>query len=408
METIIPSRQELKKIFLPRLVRKFIATESAAGLVMIACLLLATILTNSSLHGWYDSFIHASITIGYNEAVFSESLQEWVKDVLMVFFFFIVAMELKTEMLEGFLSKAGQVRLPMLAALGGVIMPALIYYAFNHETPAHTVGWAIPSATDIAFALAVLVLVGKNVPPAAKIFLLAIAIFDDLFAILIIALFYSHGLSLEPLIYAGLGLMALMALNFLNVSTITPYILAGVFLWICLHFAGIHTTIAGVAVGMAIPMRNLENPNQSPLKHSMHLLHGWVSFIVLPLFAFTSAGIDFRGMTLEMLFSPIPMGIALGLFFGKQIGIFCTTFLLVRLRLAPLPDGMNWRHVYGISLVAGIGFTMSLFIGLLAFDDHGLQQMIRAGVIGGSTVAALCGFLMLRFCTAARKPDSLT
>jgi Na+:H+ antiporter, NhaA family len=395
---------ELKKILLPRLVRKFIETESAAGVFMICCLVLATILSNSHLHGWYESFINATISVGYNGYSFVEPLKEWVKDVLMVFFFFIVAMELKTEVLEGFLSKPGQVRLPMLAALGGVAVPALIYYGLNHHNPEHIAGWAIPSATDIAFALAILVLAGRNVPPSAKIFLLAIAIFDDLFAILIIAFFYSSGVDYTPLIYAGAGLAILLFLNFVGITDMTPYLIIGIFLWICLHHAGIHTTLAGVAVGLAIPMRDPENPNQSPLKHLMHLFHGWVSFLVLPLFAFTAAGINFEGMTPSMLLDPVPMGIALGLFFGKQIGIFLTTLILVTLRLARLPEGMNWRHVYGVSLVAGIGFTMSLFIGLLAFDDPHTQQMVKAGVIGGSTLASLFGFIVLRFCCNASLP----
>ncbi len=385
---------------LPRLVRKFIATESAAGLVMIGSLVLATVIANSFMHDWYESFIHIPIGLTVGEYGIVTPFKEWVKDVLMVFFFLVVAMELKVEILEGFLSRPGQVRLPLLAALGGVIAPALIYLAYNHTTPEHHAGWAIPSATDIAFALAVVVLAGKNVPPSAKIFLLAIAIFDDLFAIIIIALFYSAGLAYTPLLMAFAGFAALMLLNARNVNAMTPYTIVGIYLWFCLHHAGIHTTIAGVAVGMAIPLRDgNEDDDQrySPLKHCMHLLHGWVSFLVLPLFAFTAAGIDFTGMTMDMLLSPVPLGIALGLFFGKQIGIFCTTWLLVTLRLARLPEGMGWRHVYGVSLVAGIGFTMSLFIGLLAFDSSQVQQMVKAGVIFGSLLASIMGYLMLRY-----------
>jgi NhaA family Na+:H+ antiporter len=367
---------------------------------MIFFLCLATAMVNSPFGGLYHHMVDSTIGVSFNASIMQEAVKDWVKDVLMVFFFLVVAMELKVEMMEGFLSKPGQVRLPLLAALGGVVTPALIYYGLNHDTPAHVAGWAIPSATDIAFALAILVLAGKHVPASAKIFLLAIAIFDDLFAILIIAFFYSDGLATEPLLMAFGGTAVLAFLNARNVNALTPYMLTGVYLWYCLHHAGVHTTIAGVAVGMAIPLRDgddTDNQQYSPLKHCMHLLHGWVSFLVLPLFAFTASGIDFSGMTTELMLSSVPMGIALGLFFGKQIGIFGTTWLLVKLKLAALPEAMNWRHVYGVSLVGGVGFTMSLFIGLLAFDDPAMQHMVKAGVIGGSMLASVAGFLMFKF-----------
>jgi NhaA family Na+:H+ antiporter len=242
-------------------------------------------------------------------------------------------------------------------------------------------------------------LVGKNIPPAIKIFLLAIAIFDDLGAILIIAAFYNTELALMPLLLAGFGLGILGLLNWRNVTVLTPYFLTGIFLWFCFYHSGIHTTVAGVAVGMAIPMRDKDHPRHSPLNICMHFLHPWVSFLVLPIFAFTSAGVSFAGMQTADLLKPLPLGIALGLFFGKQIGIFGTTWLLVTMRLASKPEGASWMHLYGVSIIAGIGFTMSLFIGLLAFDDAHMQEMVKIGVIGGSLLSTLGGFIVLRYLT---------
>jgi Na+:H+ antiporter, NhaA family len=390
-------KPRLRDKLLPRFVRKFIETESSGGLVMIGFLLLATFMANSQFSAWYEAFIYTPVAFSYQDFHFSEPLKEWVKDVLMVFFFLVVAMELKAETYEGFLSKPGQVRLPLLAALGGVIAPAIIFMAFNHGTPQYTAGWAIPTATDIAFALAVVVLAEKSVPASAKIFLLAIAIFDDLMAILIIAFFYSGGLEITPLLFALLGIGALFALNRSRVGNLFPYFMVLVYLWFCMHASGIHTTIAGVIVGLAIPLYHKDESRSSPLRYCMHMLHSWVTFLILPLFAFTASGVKFSGMSAEMLLSPLPMGIALGLFFGKQIGIFGVTWLLVKMRMATLPEGMNWLHLYGVSIVAGIGFTMSLFIGLLAFQDDAIEQMVKTGVIGGSLLASIVGFCVLRF-----------
>ena len=363
---------------------------------MIAFAVMALVIANSPLSEWYKSFIEAPFTFGYGSMQAAEPLKDWVKDILMVFFFLIVGIELKREMREGFLSKRDQIILPLLAAVAGMAVPALIFMGFNHTHPMNMAGWAIPLATDIAFALCVLTLVGRGIPPAAKIFLLTIAIFDDLGAILIIAAFYNTSLALLPLgmAVAGFGLLAF--LNWRNVTAITPYVLTGVYLWFCLYHCGIHTTIAGVAVGMAIPMRDKERPNHSPLNSCMHFLHPWVSFIVLPLFAFTSAGVSFEGMKFADVLEPLPLGIALGLFFGKQIGIFCITWLLVKTRLVSKPEGTSWAHLYGVSIIAGIGFTMSLFIGLLAFSDIHLQEMVKVGVIGGSLLSTVWGLIVLR------------
>jgi len=393
-----PSELEsVKKGALPRLISDFMKTESSSGIVMIVFAALALIAANSPWSALYKEFINISIGFSVNDATAVEPLKVWVKDILMVFFFLIVGLELKREMREGFLSRRDQILLPLLAAVGGMVAPAVIFFALNHGHPANLAGWAIPSATDIAFALCVLMLVGKNIPPAVKIFLLAIAIFDDLGAILIIAAFYNSALALMPLSLALVGFLLLILLNRRNVTALAPYMLTGIYLWFCLYHSGIHTTIAGVAVGMAIPMRDKDRLHHSPLNHAMHLLHPWVSFIVLPIFAFTSAGVSFAGMEIGDLFKPLPLGIALGLFFGKQIGIFGTTWLLVAMRLANKPEGASWAHLYGVSIIAGIGFTMSLFIGLLAFNDPQMQEMVKIGVIFGSLLSTLGGFIVLRW-----------
>lgn len=380
----------------PRFLREFIHTESSSGIIMIAFAALSLLVANSPLSSWYYDFTKAPVTFGYGSLSAIEPFSAWVKDILMVFFFLVVGLELKREMCEGFLSRRDQILLPLAAAAGGMVAPALIYLALNHEHPANLAGWAIPSATDIAFALCILTLAGKGVAPSIKIFLLAIAIFDDLGAILVIAAFYSSGLAVLPLLLAALGVMVLCVLNRRNITVLAPYLLTGVYLWFCFHYSGIHTTVAGVAVGMAIPMRDRNDPRHSPLNRCMHFLHPWVSFLVLPLFAFTCAGVSLGGMTLERLLQPLSLGVMMGLFFGKQIGIFGMTWLLVTFRLASKPEGASWRQLYGVSVVAGIGFTMSLFIGLLAFDNAQAQEMAKLGVIVGSLLSAVWGAAILR------------
>lgn len=368
---------------LARALADFIREESAGGIIMLAFTALALALANSPFSAQYLSLTRPA--------------EHFVKDVLMVLFFFSVGMELKREMVEGLLSQKGQVMMPLIAAIGGMAVPALIYAALNHSDTVTAHGWAIPSATDIAFALAILLLFGKGVPPAAKILLLAIAIFDDLGAILIIAFFYNSQVAALPLALTALGGGILFLLNKKHVSALTPYLLTGVYLWFCLHASGIHTTIAGVAVGLAIPLRDKQNSENSPLGKALHFLHPWVVFFVLPVFAFTSAGVSLAGVEIKEFFAPMPLGIALGLFIGKQIGIFGSVFLLVKLKLAPKPEGMNWLHVYAVSILAGIGFTMSLFIGLLAFHEPHLQDIAKIGIISGSLLSTFFGGLVLYF-----------
>lgn len=387
----------VRKGFLPKRISEFMETESASGLVMIGFAILAILSANSPFSGLYEDFIHTKITFGLGDSIASESLSHWVKDILMVFFFLIIGLELKREMCEGFLSKRDQILLPLFAAIGGMATPALIFLGINYNSSETINGWAIPSATDIAFALAILTMLGKNIPPAIKIFLLAVAIFDDLGAILIIAIFYNTGLALMPLTLAALGIITLFALNRTKVSTIAPYMLVGVFLWFCFYYSGIHTTLAGGIVGLSIPMREAGDSRHSPLNKIMHFMHPWVSFLVLPIFAFTSAGVSLQGLKLDSFFEPLPLGIALGLFFGKQIGIFGTSFLLIKSKLVSMPEATAWRHLYAVSVVAGIGFTMSLFIGMLAFSSPHLHEMVKLGVINGSLLCILWGAIVLKW-----------
>ena len=386
----------IRKGVLPRRIREFMETESASGVVMIVFALLAIVAANSPLSSLYKDFVSSPISFGFKDAMVSEPLKNWVKDILMVFFFLIIGLELKREMCEGFLSKRDQILLPLFAAIGGMAAPAAIFLLFNHAHPETIHGWAIPSATDIAFALAILTLLGKGIPPAVKIFLLAVAIFDDLGAILVIAAFYNSGLAIQPLMLAALGIAALVALNRSHITMMTPYMLLGVFLWFCFYHSGVHTTLAGVIVGLMIPMRDPADPKDSPLNRCMHFLHPWVSFIVLPIFAFTSAGVDLKGLTLASFLEPLPLGIALGLFIGKQIGIFGTSFVLIKLKIIAMPEAASWKHLYVVSIIAGIGFTMSLFIGMLAFSDPHLQEMVKVGVISGSVLCIVWGAVVLR------------
>ncbi len=374
--------------------RHFLLLESAGGIVMIATAAIAIALANSLWSESYQAIIQAPLFADFYVSSFT-------KDVLMVIFFFAIGMELKLEMREGALSEKGQKLLPLIAALGGIVAPALLYLTITRNHPELQSGWAIPTATDIAFAMCVLRLVGGSVPPAAKIFLLAIAIYDDLAAILIIAAFYSSGLALLPLLaVVSLGGI-LYAMNRASISRALPYLLVGVALWFALHAAGIHTTVAGVMVGVAIPMQ--DKGNKAVLSHILHHIHPYVAFLILPIFAFTSAGVDLRSIPIDQAFSALPMGIALALFFGKQFGIFAATFAAVKLGISPLPKNVNWPLVYGVSILAGIGFTMSLFVGKLAFTDPLLLDEVKIGVIAGSLLSSLFGILYLR---ARGKPSA--
>ncbi|MCE2964524.1 MAG: Na+/H+ antiporter NhaA [Alphaproteobacteria bacterium] len=374
--------------------RRFFAQESAGGVIMLLAAAAALILANTAGYAWYKAFINSDIGLSFAGVQTAQPLKTWVKDVPMVLFFLVVGLELKRELSSGFLSKRSDILMPLACAAAGMALPALFYSGIVAGEPGLAHGWAIPAATDIAFALCVLLLVGRGIPPAAKIFLLAIAIFDDLGAILVVALFYSGGVDMGALALAGLGVLALYALNKADSRMLTPRLLIGVYLWFCFSASGIHTTVAGVVLGMMMPMRCSGDTHHSPLNKCLHFLHPWVSFGVLPLFAFTSAGISFSGLQFSDLLAPLPLGIAAALFFGKQLGILGAAWLLVKTGLAKRPEQTTWIQIYGISIIAGIGFTMSLFIGGLAFTED-MQDKVKLGVIAGSLASAVWGAAVL-------------
>jgi NhaA family Na+:H+ antiporter len=312
----------------------------------------------------------------------------------MALFFLYVGLEIKKEMLEGHLQTRAQITLPAIAAVGGMLFPALIYVALNQQHPENLQGWAIPAATDIAFAVGVISLLGKHVPPSIKIFLMAVAVFDDIGAILVIALFYTKELQLLYLGYAAVILAALGAFNHFKIKSLAPYLVLGAILWYCIYKSGVHATIAGVLLGLLIPLKVGE---QSPLKSLMHTLDPWVSFMVLPLFALANAGIYLGDMVVADILSPLPLGIAAGLFFGKQLGVMLFTFLAIKLGLGQLPQQARWGHVYGAAILTGIGFTMSLFVSNLSFSGGDAVGLTRLGVLAGSAASAIVGYGVLRW-----------
>ncbi|WP_374655375.1 Na+/H+ antiporter NhaA [Dongia sp.] len=383
--------------------RQFLQLESSGGILLLLAAVLALICSNSALAPFYQGFLDLPFGVTLGPLGLLKPLILWVNDGLMAVFFFLVGLEIKREVLGGELSSPAQAGLPGIAALGGMAAPALVYFLVNRASPEYLGGWAIPAATDIAFALAVLTLLGGRVPPSLKVFLLALAIIDDLGAIVIIAIFYTVDLSLLSLSLATVGLAGLLILNRLRVMRITPYVLIGIFIWVCVLKSGVHATLAGVAVAFFIPYRGAGDPEHSPLSRAEHGLHPWVSFGVMPIFAFANAGVSLAGLSLDSLLHPLTLGIALGLFLGKQAGVLAAVSAGVLLRLCRRPGGASWPQLYGVALLTGIGFTMSLFIGGLAFPDPALAAEVRLGVLGGSIASAVCGYLVLRFSAAG--PD---
>lgn len=371
-----------------RRLQELLKHEATAGMAMLMAAAVAMLLANSPLQGAYQHFVHAEFG--------SIGVHFLVNDVLMAVFFLSIGLELKQEMMEGFLSRRSDKILPLLAAAGGVAVPALIYLGINQGIAEHQRGWAIPTATDIAFAVCVLNLCGKHVPSAAKIFLLAIAIYDDLAAISIIALFFSHGLTLAPLLVAAGALACMLVLNRRGIAHLAPYLVLGGLMWWGVHAGGIHSTVAGMLTGLMIPMREHGKNSPSPLKKLQHRLHPLVQFLILPVFAFTNAGVTLTGLTPAMLLNPLPLGIALGLLLGKPLGIFTATFAAVKLGFADRPADTGWPILLGISTIAGIGFTMSLFINLLAFHSIALRQEAMIGIIAGSLLASVLGLIVTR------------
>jgi Na+:H+ antiporter, NhaA family len=366
----------------------------------MAAALLALIAVNSPLESYYHGFLSTPVEVRFGAFVIAKPLLLWINDGLMAVFFFLVGLEVKREIIQGELSSLDKAGLPAIAALGGMVVPALVYIAINHSQPENLGGWAIPAATDIAFALGVLALLGKRVPAALKILLLAVAIIDDIGAIVIIALFYTAEVSGLALGLSALGIIVLIVLNRCGVTRIAPYVLVGIFLWACVLKSGVHATLAGVVTAWAVPLRNPRG--ESPLEQLEHSLHPWIAFAVLPLFAFANAGVSFDGMRVADLLAPLPSGIALGLVIGKQVGVFGFMLLAVRFGLARLPAGVSWGQLWGLACLTGIGFTMSLFIGSLAFESATQMDQVKIGVLTGSLVAGLSGFLILRFQGSSR------
>lgn len=380
-----------------QLVKQFFQFDAAGGIILAMAAILAMIIANTPLVSYYHAFFDAPVAFQFGPLKLAKPAYLWINDGLMAIFFFLVGLELKREVLVGELSNIKTIVLPALAALGGMAAPALIYYAINRGNPDFLAGWAIPAATDIAFALGVLSLLGKNIPSSLKVFLISIAIFDDIGAILIIALFYTSNLSLTSLAIAAVCLVILFIFNKRGVMSSIPYMLIGLIMWVAVLKSGIHATLAGVLLALFIPLKNPNDPNDSPLQELEHDLHGTVAFMILPLFAFANSGITLVGSSLSSLLHPVPLGIAAGLFFGKQIGILWFSWLGIKLKLASMPQGIGWKHIYGVSLLCGIGFTMSLFIGGLAFGDEITPFDERLGIIIGSLLSGIVGYVYLRY-----------
>ncbi len=382
---------------------EFFRLEAAGGLVLVFASALALIIANSPAFGLYNYiFNEVDFRIGFSDigaldTEIHKSILLWINDGMMAVFFFLVGLEIKREVLEGELSTPKKALLPALAAIGGMAVPAAIYYYINMDTPELLGGWAIPAATDIAFALGILALVGSRAPVSLKILLTAIAIIDDIGAILIIAIFYSDYLEVSALLFALIPFLGLFLLNRRGVSNTAPYILLGIILWVAVLKSGVHATLAGVIIALMIPMRCKTNHEYSPVKHLEHGLHPWVAFMILPIFGFANAGVPFDGMGWNSLLEPVTLGIAAGLFVGKQIGVFGILWLTIVTGLSPKPEGTNWVQLYAVSLLCGVGFTMSLFIGGLAFEGVEMQASVRLGVLVGSIASAVLAFLLLRF-----------
>ncbi|MFI0845216.1 Na+/H+ antiporter NhaA [Mesorhizobium sp. IMUNJ 23232] len=378
--------------------REFLDSEASGGIVLMGAALLALIVANSPLSGAY--FAALKTYIG------PLNVEHWINDGLMAVFFLLVGLEIKREMLDGQLSTWPRRVLPGIAAAGGMAVPALIYVALNLQNPEALRGWAIPTATDIAFALGVLSLLGSRVPASLKVFLTALAIIDDLGAVIIIAIFYTSGLSMPYLAGAAAVLAVLIAMNRMGVLNLVPYAVLGLVLWLLVLKSGVHATLAGVALALTVPLRvspgiahDLEH---SPLHRMEHSLHGIVPFVIIPLFGFANAGVSFAGMSLSSLVEPLTLGVAAGLVLGKLVGVLGTSALAIKLGLADLPRNANWTHLTGVALLCGIGFTMSLFIGLLAFaEDPDLQKAVKLGILAGSLVAALLGTAVLMMAPGA-------
>ncbi|MCK5326543.1 MAG: Na+/H+ antiporter NhaA [Woeseiaceae bacterium] len=380
-------------------IRNFLQMESAGGIVLMAAAALALIAANSPLSAYYDLFIDTPVEVRIGAFEIAKPLLLWVNDGLMAVFFFLVGLEVKREILEGELSRPANVMLPAIGAVGGILAPVGIYIFFNYGDTVAMNGWAIPAATDIAFALGILMMLGSRVPVSLKVFLVSLAIFDDLGAIIIIAIFYTTNLSLFALSVASTCLVVLSYMNWRHVSSTAAYILVGVVMWAAVLKSGVHATLAGVALAMFIPMRARDEPDRSPLRELEHDLHTVVAFGILPLFAFVNAGISLAGIEFSDLMHPISFGIAAGLFVGKQLGVFLLCYMAIKLGMARLPEGVGWGALYGVAILSGVGFTMSLFVDGLAFENLPPDAVFsfdeRLGILVGSIASGVVGYIVL-------------
>ncbi|ABL99075.1 Na+/H+ antiporter NhaA [Shewanella amazonensis] len=376
-------------------IRNFLSQESAGGILLLVAVALAMLLANSPLSGLYQGFLNTEMQVRFGALDINKPLLLWINDGLMALFFLLIGLEVKRELLEGALSSPSKASLPTFAAIGGMLVPAAIYLFFNFDDPVTKVGWAIPAATDIAFALGIMALLGNRVPVALKVFLLALAIIDDLGVIVIIALFYSTDLSMLSLVIAAIAVTGLVALNRKGVTSLAPYGVLGIILWIAVLKSGVHATLAGVVIAFCIPLRAKDG--SSPSEHLEHSLHPWSNFLILPVFAFANAGVPLGNVGFDSILSPVPVGIALGLLLGKPIGVLLFSYAAVKLRLAELPKGIGWHQIAPVAVMCGIGFTMSMFIASLAFEHGGelYGDLARIGILLGSLFAAVIGYFWL-------------
>ncbi|CAK4068149.1 Na+/H+ antiporter NhaA [Vibrio sp. 16] len=381
------------------IIRDFFKMESAGGILLVITAAIAMTIANSPLGDLYQSTLHTY--------VLGMSVSHWINDGLMAVFFLLIGLEVKRELLEGALKSKETAIFPAIAAVGGMLAPALVYVLFNSGDPEAIQGWAIPAATDIAFALGIMALLGKRVPVSLKVFLLALAIIDDLGVVVIIALFYTSDLSTTALAIGFAMTALLFFLNSKHVTKLTPYMIVGFILWVAVLKSGVHATLAGVVIGFAIPLKG-DNGSYSPLKHMEHALHPYVAFAILPIFAFANAGISLEGVSLSSLGTALPLGIALGLLVGKPLGIFSFSWAAVKLGVAKLPEGINFKHIFAVSVLCGIGFTMSIFISSLAFGQANVQfdTFARLGILMGSTVSAVLGYVLLRLSLPVAKAST--
>ena len=380
-----------------QLIQRFLKLESSGGILLLFSAAVAMLLANSPLSSQYNDFLNLPVSLQIGSFSINKTLIHWINDGFMAVFFVLVGMEVKKELFEGALSSYQQAIFPAIAAVGGMIVPALVYWFIAKQDPTLANGWAIPMATDIAFALGIMALLSKQVPLPLKIFLLALAIIDDLGAIVVIALFFSHELSVQALIFSGFSILTLVLLNRFRVSALCAYMVVGAILWASVLKSGVHATLAGVIIGFCIPLKGKKG--ERPLHDFEHILAPWSSFVILPLFAFANAGVSFDSIDVSMISSPLLLAIACGLIIGKPVGVFGFSYISVKLGLAKLPDGINFKQIFAVAVLCGIGFTMSMFLASLAFDaDAGesVNTLSRLGILLGSTISATLGYLFLK------------